>query len=98
MNENKPYIDFEEILERIDKQRYKSKAEHNACLEIIKVCFKENEHLKEYIDVLEKDYEILEILKPYLKQTLEITEYAGGIELRFKPIAFGFGLIHNTTL
>lgn len=66
-------------------------------LKMIKIKCHPNANLNPMIDEalnnVEKDLEVLEILKPYLKQALEITEYEGEIELRFKPIAFGFGKI-----
>ena len=40
--------------------------------------------------MLEKEWEILNILKPYLKETMQITNQNRWFELRFKPIAFGF--------
>lgn len=84
---------FKEMLDKIDKQKYESPTERRCYLELIKASFRENEHLKEYVNTLEKEWEILNILKPYLKETMQLTNKNGWFELRFKPIAFGFGKI-----
>lgn len=62
--------------------------------ELIEYC-KENEwwevetkYLIEDLEKIQKDLEILEILKPYLKQVMHIEETGGGFAISFKPITF----------